>query len=145
MPIHFPNYRYKTCYRYQVTDYVFVHNMFILNFFCLAFFFLHSWICTIVLQIRLFGGSAITHTFKATDTLVDVNRHILMNRTDDGSPYSLVMNFPKKIFQPSDMDKTLKQLGKQSDMYMSSYFVMFRVGSLCCSDLGQATIMYTGL
>ncbi|XP_065919775.1 UBX domain-containing protein 1-A-like [Dysidea avara] len=63
------------------------------------------------LQIRLFGGSAITHTFKATDTLVDVNRHILMNRTDDGSPYSLVMNFPKKIFQPSEMDKTLKELG----------------------------------
>ena len=83
-----------------------------------------------VLQIRLFGGSAITHTFKATDTLVDVNRHILMNRTDDGSPYSLVMNFPKKIFQPSEMDKTLKELGKKSGMYvmlLSCFFFLFFV------------------
>ena len=124
---------------------MFSYTMCSYSVFLSSFFVLHSWVCSIVLQIRLFGGSAITHTFKATDTLVDVNRHILMNRTDDGSPYSLVMNFPKKIFQPSDMDKTLKQLGKQSDMYVSSYFVLFRVGSLCCSDLGQATIMYTSL
>ena len=62
-------------------------------------------------KIRLFGGSALTHTFKATDTLVDVNRHIMMNRTDDGSPYSLVTSFPKKVFQPADMNKSLKELG----------------------------------
>ena len=70
--------------------------------------------CTIVLflkQIRLFGGGTLTHTFKATDTLVDVNRHILMNRTDDGSPYSLVTSFPKKVFQPVDMERSLKELG----------------------------------
>ena len=55
----------------------------------------------------MFGGATLTHTFKATDTLVDVNRHIMMNRTDDGSPYSLVTNFLKRMFQPADMDTVL--------------------------------------
>ena len=62
-------------------------------------------------KIRLFGGGTLIHTFKATDTLVDVNRHIMMNRTDDGSPYSLVTSFPKKVFQPGDMNKSLKEVG----------------------------------
>ena len=63
-------------------------------------------------KIRLFGGGTLIHTFKATDTLVDVNRHIMMNRTDDGSPYSLVTSFPKKVFQPADMNKSLKEVGQ---------------------------------
>ena len=37
-----------------------------------------------------------SYTFKTTDTLVDVNCHIIMNRTDDGSPYTLVTNFPTR-------------------------------------------------
>ena len=36
----------------------------------------------------------------------------MMNRTDDGSPYSLVTNFPKRVFQPADMEKSLKELGQ---------------------------------
>ena len=31
----------------------------------------------------------------------------MMNRTDDGSPYSLVTNFPERVFQPADMDTVL--------------------------------------
>ena len=31
----------------------------------------------------------------------------MMNRTNDGSPYSLVTNFPKRVFQPVDMDTVL--------------------------------------
>jgi len=63
-----------------------------------------------------------------------------MNRTDDGSPYSLVMNFPKKIFQPSDMDKTLKELGKENGSVDFYKFISFRISPFCCADLGQATI-----
>ena len=59
----------------------------------------------------MFGGKTIVNTFNATDTLVDVNRYILMNRTDDGSPYSLMTPFPKRIFTGEDSNKSLKELG----------------------------------
>ena len=52
-----------------------------------------------------------THTFKPTDTLVDVNQHILLNQEGPNQPFLLMTNFPKKIFTPADMRKTLKELG----------------------------------
>ena len=52
-----------------------------------------------------------THTFKPTDTLVDVNQHILMNQEAPNQPFLLMTNFPKKVFSSADMRKTLKELG----------------------------------
>ena len=54
-----------------------------------------------------------THTFKPTDTLVDVNQHILMNQGGLNQPFLLMTNFPKKIFSAADMSKTLKELGNE--------------------------------
>ena len=78
------------------------------------------------------GGATLTHTFKATDTLVDVNRHIMMNRTDDGSPYSLFTNFPKRVFQPANMDTVLSAF-----MYVSvSVLVLVLVDTFVTAVLG---------
>ena len=63
------------------------------------------------IQIRLMGGGAMTHTFRPSDTLVDVNQHILLNQDGPNQPFLLMTNFPKKIFSPADMRKTLKELG----------------------------------
>ena len=63
-------------------------------------------------QIRLIGGGTLTHTFQPTDTLVDVNQHILMNQSSPNTPFLLMTNFPKKVFSSSDMSKTLKELGQ---------------------------------
>ena len=57
------------------------------------------------------GGGAIVHTFKATDTLVEVNQHILMNQDGSNAPFSLMTNFPKRLFTAEDMNKSLKELG----------------------------------
>ena len=57
------------------------------------------------------GGGALTHTFKPTDTLVDVNQHILMNQEGPNHPFLLMTNFPKKVFSADDTRKTLKELG----------------------------------
>ena len=55
----------------------------------------------------------LTHTFKAANTLVDVNRFILLNRSGDNTmAYKLMTNFPKKVFTPEDMNKTLAELGR---------------------------------
>ena len=55
----------------------------------------------------------LTQTFKAVDTLVDVNKFILLNRSGDNTvPYKLMTNFPKKVFAPEDTNKTLAELGK---------------------------------
>ena len=59
----------------------------------------------------MFGGKTLVSTFNATDTLVEVNKYILMNRTDDGSPYSLMTPFPKHVFTGEDSQKSLKELG----------------------------------
>ena len=53
------------------------------------------------------------HTFEATDTLEEVNWYIAANRTDTGGPYSLMTNFPKKVFTAADTRRTLKELGEK--------------------------------
>ena len=73
----------------------------------------HSPSC-ITIQIRLFGGKTLVHTFPATDSLIDVNQFILMNRTDNGAPYSLMTNFPRHVFSPDEMGKNLKELGEHT-------------------------------
>eukprot|EP00731_Ephydatia_muelleri_P027411 Em0019g284a len=63
------------------------------------------------LQFRLFDGKTLTHTFEALNTLEDVKSYIATNRTDSGAPYSLMTNFPKKVFTATDSRRTLKDLG----------------------------------
>ena len=61
------------------------------------------------LQFRLTNGTAITGTFKPTDTLTSVISYIESNRTDGALPFLLTTTFPKKTFTAIDMDKTLKE------------------------------------
>ena len=68
--------------------------------------------CRHVHQFRLFDGKTLTHTFEALNTLEDVKSYIATNRTDSGAPYSLMTNFPKKVFTATDSRRTLKDLGK---------------------------------
>ena len=48
----------------------------------------------------------------------------MMNRTDDGSLYSLVTKFPKRVFQPADMDTVLSAF-----MYVSVSVLLDTVNS----------------
>ena len=66
----------------------------------------------LLLQIRLFGGGALVHSFKATDTLVEVNQHVLMHQPSPNLPFTLMTTFPKRVFSDIDTKKTLKELGK---------------------------------
>ena len=56
----------------------------------------------------------------------------MMNCTDDGSPYSLVTNFPKRVFQPANMDTVLSAF-----MYVSvSVLVLVLVDTFVTAVLG---------
>lgn len=63
------------------------------------------------LQIRLTNGQALTQTFSAKEPLAAVRVYIETNRTDGSGPFSLMTNFPKKIFQGDDYEKPLDVLG----------------------------------
>ena len=63
------------------------------------------------LQIRLMEGGTLVHAFQATDTLVEVQRHILLHQPGANTPFRLMTTFPKQIFTASDMGRTLKDLG----------------------------------
>ena len=56
-------------------------------------------------------GGALVHTFKATDTLVEVQRHVMLHQSAPNTPFSLMTTFPKRVFTANDMDSTLKDLG----------------------------------
>lgn len=64
------------------------------------------------LQIRFPSGQPLTQTFSAKEPLAAVRLYIEMNRPDGGSgAFSLMTNFPKKIFTDEDYEKPLEQLG----------------------------------
>ncbi|XP_033326607.2 UBX domain-containing protein 1 [Megalopta genalis] len=63
------------------------------------------------LQIRLTNGQTLTQTFGSKEQLSAVRLFIEMNRTDDLGPFSLMTNFPKKIFGEDDYDTPLDVLG----------------------------------
>lgn len=65
-----------------------------------------------LLQIRFPSGQPLTQTFSAKEPLAAVRLYIEMNRTDQSGPFSLMTNFPKKVFQNEDYEKPLDQLGK---------------------------------
>lgn len=63
------------------------------------------------LQIRLTNGQALTQTFGAKEQLAAVRLYVELNRTDGAGPFSLMTNFPKKIFTDDDYNKSLEALG----------------------------------
>ncbi|XP_061174801.1 UBX domain-containing protein 1-like [Saccostrea echinata] len=63
------------------------------------------------LQIRLTNGQALTQKFSAKEPLAAVRLYIETNRTDGSGPFTLMTNFPKKVFQGEDYEKPLDVLG----------------------------------
>lgn len=62
------------------------------------------------IQIRLTNGAALTETFSVKEQLAAVRLYIEMNRTDCEGPFTLMTNFPKKMFTEEEYDKTLEEL-----------------------------------
>ncbi|KAK9240466.1 hypothetical protein V1525DRAFT_336886 [Lipomyces kononenkoae] len=62
------------------------------------------------LAIRLLDGSSIKNRFPLDATLGDVRRWIDANRTDGDAPYSILSQFPHKVFSASDENETLVTL-----------------------------------
>jgi hypothetical protein len=62
-------------------------------------------------QIRLTNGQALTQTFGSKEQLSAVRLYVEMNRTDESGPFSLMTNFPKKVFTDDDYEKPLDLLG----------------------------------
>ena len=88
------------------------------------------------LQIRLFGGKTLVQSFPATQTLIDVNRYILANRTDDNTPYNLMTTYPRHVFVPDEMNKSLKELGQYN---IAVNPIMYTCVSRSCSIISANT------
>lgn len=65
----------------------------------------------VMLQIRLTNGSSLIQTFGAKEPLSAVRLYVEMNRKDGDGPFSLMTNYPKKVFGPEDYDVPLESLG----------------------------------
>lgn len=63
------------------------------------------------MQIRLPDGTGLTETFGAKEPLSAVRVFIELKRKANEGPFSLMTNFPKKIFDSDDYDKPLDSLG----------------------------------
>ncbi|XP_038075874.1 UBX domain-containing protein 1-like [Patiria miniata] len=64
------------------------------------------------LQIRLPNGSALTNSFGVSEQLAAVRLFVEVNRKDgSNAPFTLMTNFPKKVYTEEDMEKPLKELG----------------------------------
>lgn len=59
----------------------------------------------------------LTQTFNSKEQLSAVRLYIEMNRSDGDGPFSILTNFPKKVFQEEDYEKPLDILGKQNVFY----------------------------
>jgi hypothetical protein len=78
------------------------------------------------LQVRLPDGSTIRQTFKAADRFDKVIDWI--GQTQQSRPFILVQNYPKKDFNESDNQKSLKELGKYK---MKIYFFIVNFLFFC--------------
>ncbi|XP_077522776.1 UBX domain-containing protein 1-like [Amblyomma americanum] len=63
------------------------------------------------LQIRLTNGQTLTQTFGANEELAAVRLYVELNRTDGDQPFTLMTNFPRKVFTEEDYMKPLNALG----------------------------------
>lgn len=68
----------------------------------------------VMLQIRLTNGSSLVQKFGAKEPLSAVRLYVEMNRKDGDGPFSLMTNYPKKVFGPEDYDVPLETLGMKS-------------------------------
>lgn len=82
----------------------------LLNKKCLLAVF--KWRFFFLFQIRLTNGQTLTETFNPKEQLSAVRLYIEMHRSDGDGPFSLMTNFPKKVFQEEDYDKPLDILGE---------------------------------
>lgn len=87
-----------------------------------------------LLQIRLTNGQALTQTFSAKEPLAAVRVYIETNRTDGSGPFSLMTNFPKKIFQGDDFEKPLDVLGMNEHLHDADFFFVSN-SSKCLHEL----------
>ncbi|CAJ0582818.1 unnamed protein product, partial [Mesorhabditis spiculigera] len=80
------------------------------------------------LQIRLFSGEAVRHTFEAKATIKDVYEWIKANHNQDGTPFHLMTTFPRKRLDGADdFNATLESLG----LVPSAVLIMSRNLSAC--------------
>lgn len=64
------------------------------------------------IQVRLLDGSALVHTFQATEQLAAVRLFAQLNRKDGSEEaFQLSTTFPRRLFTDEDMERTLKDLG----------------------------------
>ncbi|CAL1283830.1 unnamed protein product [Larinioides sclopetarius] len=63
------------------------------------------------IQVRLMNGECLTHSFSPNEELAAVRLFVQMNRSGDPTPFSLMTNFPKKVFTEEDMNTPLSKLG----------------------------------
>ena len=84
--------------------------------------------------------------------LVDVQQHILLTQEGPNVPFSLMTNFPKKVFSSDDMKKTLKELGRTLPLTVStcsnpcsnalSTSPLCRPSAIGCSYSNKTMIIY---
>uniref|UniRef100_A0A0N4WTM0 UBX domain-containing protein n=1 Tax=Haemonchus placei TaxID=6290 RepID=A0A0N4WTM0_HAEPC len=74
-----------------------------------------------MIQVRLPSGQAVRQSFGASEPLSAVRLWLEINHSD-GTPFSLLMPFPRKLMTDEDYDKPLKELG----LVPSANFVMTR-------------------
>lgn len=65
----------------------------------------------VILQIRLADGASIVQKFGAKEPLSAVRLFVQMNCPDGNQSFSLMTNYPKKVFGPDDYDAPLETLG----------------------------------
>ncbi|ETN77988.1 UBX domain protein [Necator americanus] len=73
------------------------------------------------IQVRLLNGQAVRQTFGALEPLSAVRLWLELNHSD-GSPFTLLQPFPRKLMTDEDYEKPLKELG----LVPSANFVMTR-------------------
>lgn len=79
----------------------------------------------VTLQIRLTNGSSLTQTFGAKEPLSAVRLYVEMNRKDGDGPFTLMTNYPKKVFGPEDYDVPLENLGSFITIFLLLLFLSF--------------------
>lgn len=63
------------------------------------------------LQIRLFGGKTLVHTFMASDSLDKVFQHITAIESGPSVPFALMTSFPRRVFTDEEAGRSLEELG----------------------------------
>lgn len=79
------------------------------------------------LQIRLTNGKTLQRTFGAKEPLSAVRVYVELNRTDGEGPFTLMIPFPRKVFQLEDYEKPLDILGGQAEKRKANCFTSLKL------------------